>query len=317
MLPMLEWLFSWEVVSVMVGLLVSIGLGVLALDDFKLAKLFFLSAAADAVGGMVMWGVKTDVPPWVRNGIVFVSVGLIGVLLVQSFRYVDRKEVAKKGNSSFSVDFGTQFVNVNRNGGWMWVSYNVDTLSPIHLAHCLTITNTSESTPAMIKAFSIDVAGNDNNWVKMVRLPSGFIFSTNNPWDEKESVQSLELSDGFLLDSITNRSFGPKESARGWILYGAPPNYDSYPRPLRFRVRIKDMADREFIEEIKYADKPSEDRLQMCGIRAVPTTVKLSKYKLRFYGDQLLYAASCTFAVRFLYSRFGEAISLRIVSRKR
>src|SRR5258708_1440688 len=41
--------------------------------------------AADAMG-TVMWGIKTDVPPSVPIGIAFVSVGLIGVLAVQSLR---------------------------------------------------------------------------------------------------------------------------------------------------------------------------------------------------------------------------------------
>jgi len=91
-----EWLLSWEVVSVVSVALAAAGQGFIGLEDFKLAKLCFLLAAADAIGGMVMWGIKTDVPPWMRIGIVFVSIGLIGVLAVQSFRYVDRKEEKKR-----------------------------------------------------------------------------------------------------------------------------------------------------------------------------------------------------------------------------
>jgi hypothetical protein len=99
----MEWLLSWEVTSVVVGIIIAIGLGVLALDDFKLAKLFFLLAAADATGGIVMWSVKTDVASWMRNVIIFCAVGAIGVIVSQSLRYVGRKETQKKSKSEPST----------------------------------------------------------------------------------------------------------------------------------------------------------------------------------------------------------------------
>lgn len=43
-----------------------------------------------------MWGFKTDTPPWVRMLVVFVVVGSIGLALVETFRYVDRKEAKKQ-----------------------------------------------------------------------------------------------------------------------------------------------------------------------------------------------------------------------------
>jgi hypothetical protein len=93
---MLEWVFSWEVTSVVASILIGAAFSFLALDDFKLAKLCFLIAAADAIGGMVMWGVKTQVPPWTRIAIVFFGVGLVGVLAVQALRYVDQKREKKE-----------------------------------------------------------------------------------------------------------------------------------------------------------------------------------------------------------------------------
>ena len=48
------------------------------LDDFKLAKLFFRLAAADAIGGIVMWGAKTELPLWGRSLLIFVMIGSIG-----------------------------------------------------------------------------------------------------------------------------------------------------------------------------------------------------------------------------------------------
>jgi hypothetical protein len=99
----MEWLFSWEVTSWIVGILVAIGFSVLALDDFKVAKIFFLSAAADAIGGLIMWGVDTTVSPWARTLLVFALFGGIGVSLVQTLRYVDGKRAAKLPKPNLST----------------------------------------------------------------------------------------------------------------------------------------------------------------------------------------------------------------------
>jgi hypothetical protein len=93
---MMESLFSWEVASVVVALLISIGLGVLALDDFRLARLSFLLAAAYAIGGVAMRGVRTDLPPWGRIVLVFSLTGIIGVAALYSLTYVDKKQKAKE-----------------------------------------------------------------------------------------------------------------------------------------------------------------------------------------------------------------------------
>jgi len=109
----MEWLFSWEVTSVGISISIGIGLGVLAFDDFKLAKLFFLMAAFDAAGGIVMWGIKTDLPSWTRNAIIFLVLGSIGVLATQSLRYVNRKSEKNKqktGNSHSKKDDNAESV---------------------------------------------------------------------------------------------------------------------------------------------------------------------------------------------------------------
>jgi hypothetical protein len=99
----MEWLFSWEVVSVLVALLVSIGLGVLALEDFRLAKLFFLLAAADAIGGVAMWGAKAATPRWISTLAVICVSGAIGWLTLESIRYVDSKRAEKEAGAAVGV----------------------------------------------------------------------------------------------------------------------------------------------------------------------------------------------------------------------
>lgn len=76
--------------------LATFGQGFVALEDFKLAKLCFLLAAADVVGGIVMGIAHSKLSPWAAVGAVFVTTGLIGVLALRSWQYVDRKEEAKR-----------------------------------------------------------------------------------------------------------------------------------------------------------------------------------------------------------------------------
>lgn len=95
----MELLFRWEVTSVVVVFLVGIGLAVLALNDFKRAKLFFLLSAADAIGGTAMAIDKSGIPSWAMGITAFLGCGLIGLMLLASFRYVDRKEAEKRTTS--------------------------------------------------------------------------------------------------------------------------------------------------------------------------------------------------------------------------
>jgi len=102
---MLKWLLSWEVTSVSVGLLVGIGLAVLGMNDFKLARACFLLAAAHAIAGMAMWGFFTPLDSKVRIVAMGLCFGIIGILTVESWRYVERKgEVKSPPETAQTVD---------------------------------------------------------------------------------------------------------------------------------------------------------------------------------------------------------------------
>jgi hypothetical protein len=99
---MLEWLFSWEVTSVVVVAAATIALAVLALNDFALAKVFFLMAAADACGGVLMWGMRSRLGTWQVATMVFILVGGIGAIAVLALRYVESKKHVKEAKSPTS-----------------------------------------------------------------------------------------------------------------------------------------------------------------------------------------------------------------------
>jgi len=90
LLPM-EWLLSWGVTSVVVTFLLALGFGFVWATDFNFAKVCFLIAAADAIGGMMMWATKSHKPMWQVGAATFVIIGSVGFLTVSAFRYVDWK----------------------------------------------------------------------------------------------------------------------------------------------------------------------------------------------------------------------------------
>ncbi len=80
-------LFSWGVTSLIVPFFIGLGLYFRSEKDIKLAKTSFLLAAADAVGGTMMWGVKSQG----SLAVVFVATGSLAVITVLAFRYADMK----------------------------------------------------------------------------------------------------------------------------------------------------------------------------------------------------------------------------------
>jgi hypothetical protein len=92
----MEWLFSWEVSSVVVAVLIGIAFAVLALNDFPLAKVCFGCAAVYAAAGVFVWESHNTPPNIQQIGLGAIGLFLIFLLLVIAFRYTDRKESAKK-----------------------------------------------------------------------------------------------------------------------------------------------------------------------------------------------------------------------------
>jgi hypothetical protein len=114
----MEWLFSWEVTSVIVGILVGVGIGVLAMNDFKIAKVCFGGAAAYAIGGVRMWEAHDTLSTVQQVGLGSIALCLIFLLLVAAFRYTDRKEGEKKQERQlFSEEFAKMVVEELKKAG--------------------------------------------------------------------------------------------------------------------------------------------------------------------------------------------------------
>jgi hypothetical protein len=88
----MEWLFSWECTSVVVVAALGTAIGVLAMNDFRLAKFCFLVAATDAIGGAAMAISRSGLAVWAQGIAAFIAAGLFGLLFLFSLKYVDSKE---------------------------------------------------------------------------------------------------------------------------------------------------------------------------------------------------------------------------------
>ncbi len=92
----MEWILSWEVTGVVVGLLIAVALAVLTLNDFRAAKIWFFLAALDASASILMWTVHSTWKDLTRIGVSLVALVFVLFLLIVAFRYADRKKIAKE-----------------------------------------------------------------------------------------------------------------------------------------------------------------------------------------------------------------------------
>jgi len=88
----MEWLLSWEVSSVVVGILITVALTVLTLNDFKIAKVCFCIAAAYTAASVFMWESHNTLPEAEQIGVGVIALFLIFLLLLVALRYLKAQE---------------------------------------------------------------------------------------------------------------------------------------------------------------------------------------------------------------------------------
>lgn len=102
---LIEPLFSWEVLSIGVGILVSAGFTLLA-DEFRqfnAAKVCFAAAAVWLFGKVIVWGMFTSDRFSVRAGLTALACALIGIGVVEAMRLAASREAAVRISESTRV----------------------------------------------------------------------------------------------------------------------------------------------------------------------------------------------------------------------
>jgi hypothetical protein len=79
--------FSW------VAFLIPLGVGVMSLREYRFAKVCFAISALVLAGRFSMWDFRTNQAFSVRAPITVLVIGLVGLLLIESVRWVDRKKM--------------------------------------------------------------------------------------------------------------------------------------------------------------------------------------------------------------------------------
>src|ERR1035437_8773258 len=90
---MLRSIIEWAVVAVVVSILIGIGVGVMSMTppDFVIAKAAFALAGIILAAKVVHWGAKSTAAKAERMILTFIICGAIGVLAVESWRWVNTR----------------------------------------------------------------------------------------------------------------------------------------------------------------------------------------------------------------------------------
>jgi hypothetical protein len=249
----MERLFSWEVCAVVVPVLLAFASLFLTLNDFRLAKLFFLLAAADAIGGIAMEGAKSSRPLWQISLLVIACGDAVAFLTMLLFRYTDKKAAAVnpaaslnpelaqkilekldqiqrqqvKPETSFVISYGPILNGVRPRASMFFIGPRL-TPSPgvsgpiwmdhVDLVFYAGILNV-QAAPTLIQGYVAEIKKTTGNWIKLETLDtiSQHIYMRNS----QKMFFPLDKND-FLDRSIYHKPVKSGSAALGWALFRYP-----------------------------------------------------------------------------------------------
>ena len=155
-------------------------------------------------------------------------------------------------------------------------------ITPVHIIAFYTITNIKD-TPSLISELSLEMSGAGQTWWILSTLPTSQALWAADMRHPK-GVQLITLPAGFLKDKIANRKIAPGEPVQGWILCQIPreylPSHNGYDR---LRLRIKDTANNEMVQEISMPT--NQNYVLSYEMQVVPIHVDLSTYEITAYPN--------------------------------
>lgn len=246
----MEWLFSWEVSSWIVGIAIAVGFVFVSLDDFKLAKLFFLIAAADAAGGMLMWGFRTQRPLWQLIIAVFVLMGGVGALTVLLFRYVDHKQINRQlttGPSSKNLVCQVMAASFELH------LYRFYQFPPVYFQRLDTMLRVSLTNqtgkPLYIRGYSV-AALVGIEWVQFKNADSAafepYAFGVMGSKNGKGFIRRFDLSENGFDYVMQQRSLEPDQNLELWMFFISGLSHKDQANISQFKFVFYDRANEEF-----------------------------------------------------------------------
>ena len=149
----------------------------------------------------------------------------------------------------FSVAIETALSGINRDATYIFCLYNPNRMSSVPVILFLRLVNL-QNVPSRIRVLKIEVESKRGKWI----FPSTWMPTKEIP-DEMPLIwlnlpttaaRQLDLIGPRLEPILENGPIAPHDTASGWVLLSVPAEYDSAPRPLRFRITVKDTAGQMF-----------------------------------------------------------------------
>jgi hypothetical protein len=158
-------------------------------------------------------------------------------------------------------------------------------ITPINIMADYAITNT-KGVPLTIKSLSLEMFGKHGTWWPLTSLPTHHPIWSGDLSGQHPGVEVITLTEGFLMDKISNAELQPGQTVRGWLLCQIPADYlpPKGPSTAPLRLRVKDTAGDEVLQEIESLTQNDNTLYTAMGFVPDPNE-NLRDYELIVYGE--------------------------------
>jgi hypothetical protein len=202
----------------------------------------------------------------------------------------ERRPVGQFGNGPnkavLTITQGTVWEAPDLFHGIYFMHFNfTKKITPINIMADYAITNT-KGVPLTVKSLSLEMFGKHGTWWPLTSLPTHYAIWSGDLSRQQPGVEVITLTEGFLMDKLSNTELQPGETVRGWLLYQIPADYLP-PKNLStapLRLRVTDTAGDEVLQSIESLTQNDNTLYTAMGFVPDPT-VNLKDYELIVYGE--------------------------------
>lgn len=152
-------------------------------------------------------------------------------------------------NPPFSAAIETAWVGDKRDAIQIFCLYNRNMMSPVSVSLFVRLVNLQD-VPSRISVLKIEIESKRGRWIfpdtwmPTKEIPHEMPLIWLNP--PPTPARQMDFVGPRLGPILEKGPIAPHDTVSGWVLLSVPAEYDSAPRPLRFRITIKDTAGRTF-----------------------------------------------------------------------
>jgi hypothetical protein len=211
------------------------------------------------------------------------NVGLAGTVFIWIFVFLVLR-FARDENPPFAAAFENAFIGDNRDAALIYAYTGEQEVSPVPLLFAIRVVN-RQSVPATISKFTIEIEKKKgfwifpSQWLKTVSVPDRMPLVIVN---SRAEVSSVTLANSRLEPTFRARPLRPHETVRGLVLLDVKEEFNSIPRPLIFRISLRDTAGNSFT--VIGPANPDDNMAPSTGFR-VDDRLNIGEPQLRHIAD--------------------------------